>query len=337
MKRFLSSLFIMLLAAATVFSQTKPQGLSAQQAAGLEEAKQLSATTVELYREGKYQKALEPARRALEIRERILGPENEAVTNALGSLAAVYLALNNLKEAGPLYQRLLKLYEKQYGPESLKVAKLLEVLGQVSFAQNENSRTEDYYARSLAIREKLYGTESDELAPMLYTLAEFYQATEHYDKAEPLYQRAVAIREKVFGHAHEKTAEALDRYTCLKWKMNKEEKEAWVVGQREYGDSPTQEKKAKRVHAGVVNGKAITLAVPPYPPEAHKHHLAGDVTVRVVVNESGNVIRACAVEGPALFHHVSEAAALHSRFAPFRLEGQPVRVAGLITYKFKPF
>lgn len=351
MKRLLTSLVIIMLAVvARASSQTKADAgaspreakpaaaaLTPQQSTELEEAVRLSATVVRLYNEGKYGDALNPARRALEIRERVLGPENELVTDALGNLASVHLALNNFKEAEPLYQRLLAPYEKRYGAESLKVARLLDVLGLLRYVKGDKGKAEDYYLRSLAIKEKLYGRESNELSSTLYRLAEFYQATENLDKAEPFYRQLVAIREKTFGPEHEQTAEALDRYACLMWKMNRR-KEAEALEQRAYGGPEDKlPVKDSSVEGGVLNGKAISLPIPPYPPEARFQGVRGHVTVKVLIGETGKVIRACAVEGPPLLRRVSELAALKSLFTPTLLSGQPVKVTGVITYSYTHF
>jgi hypothetical protein len=54
----------------------------------------------------------------------------------------------------------------------------------------------------------------------------------------------------------------------------------------------------------------------------------------VLIDESGTVIRACAVEGPRLLMKASESAAYQSKFTPTTLEGKQVKVNGLIIYNF---
>ena len=61
---------------------------------------------------------------------------------------------------------------------------------------------------------------------------------------------------------------------------------------------------------------------------------AGVVTVEVVVDETGKVISAVATSGPSLLREVAVQAALRARFSPTKLSGQPVKVSGLINYKF---
>ncbi|HEV7859187.1 MAG TPA: tetratricopeptide repeat protein [Pyrinomonadaceae bacterium] len=317
--------------------QLKPE-LNAAAVAELEEAKRLSLTVVKLYGEGKYDEALKPARRALEIREKILGPDHELVTSAVGNLASVYMSLGDFKEAEPLYQRLLPEYEKQNGAESQVIAQMLEVLAFLRYTKADKAKAEEYYQRALAIREKLSGPMSQEVAQTLYNLAEFYQATENFKKAEPLYQRALAIREIKSGETDSKTVDVRERYACLLRKTDRsKEAEALqtrgVVGPSSTGNEKDNGKKGS-IEGGVLNGKALNLPAPRYPPEASALHVHGTVAVLVTINEEGRVIRVCALSGPAPLWRASEGAAARAIFTPTRLSGQPVKVMGVIHYNF---
>jgi protein TonB len=90
----------------------------------------------------------------------------------------------------------------------------------------------------------------------------------------------------------------------------------------------------KPVSGGVLNGTALTLPPPLYPESARRLRMAGLVTVEVVVDETGKVISAEATSGPSLLRDVAVQAALRARFSPTKLSGQPVKVSGLINYKF---
>jgi protein TonB len=88
------------------------------------------------------------------------------------------------------------------------------------------------------------------------------------------------------------------------------------------------------ISGGVLNGKAISLPKPAYPPIARQAHAAGTVVVQVTIDENGNVISASAVSGHPLLRAVAVAAARGARFSPTKLSGQPVKVTGVITYNF---
>jgi TonB family protein len=92
---------------------------------------------------------------------------------------------------------------------------------------------------------------------------------------------------------------------------------------------------ARVVSAGVLNGP-ISLPKPAYAPIAKAARVAGQVSVQVIIDESGKVISATAVGGNPLFHAAAVAAARQATFTPKMLSGKPVKVAAAIVYQFDP-
>jgi periplasmic protein TonB len=88
------------------------------------------------------------------------------------------------------------------------------------------------------------------------------------------------------------------------------------------------------ISGGVLNGKAISLPKPAYPPIARAAHAGGTVVVQVVIDENGNVVSAHAVSGHPLLQAAAVGAARQARFSPTKLSGQPVKVTGVIQYNF---
>src|SRR6478672_7138788 len=88
------------------------------------------------------------------------------------------------------------------------------------------------------------------------------------------------------------------------------------------------------ISGGVLNGKAISLPKPGYPPIARAAHASGTVVVQVLIDENGNVVSAHAVSGHPLLQAVAVGAARGARFSPTKLSGQPVKVTRVITYNF---
>lgn len=99
---------------------------------------------------------------------------------------------------------------------------------------------------------------------------------------------------------------------------------------------PTKAPVPKTISGGVLNGKATTLPRPPYPPAARAVRASGAVNVQVLIDEKGNVISASAVSGHPLLRAAAASAAWGAKFTPTVLSGQPVKVSGIITYKFVP-
>jgi periplasmic protein TonB len=99
---------------------------------------------------------------------------------------------------------------------------------------------------------------------------------------------------------------------------------------------PKQEiPKVVNLSTGVIKGNALSLPKPIYSAIAKQMRLQGEVTVQVLIDESGNVISAKAVSGHPLLVAGAVAAARQARFKPTTLSGHPVKVSGLITYNFQ--
>jgi protein TonB len=88
------------------------------------------------------------------------------------------------------------------------------------------------------------------------------------------------------------------------------------------------------ISGGVLNGKAVHLVQPPYPPIARSAHASGQVVVQVLIDENGSVVAAHATSGHPLLQAAAVNAARASRFTPTKLSGQPVKVNGVIIYNF---
>ncbi|HEX8735446.1 MAG TPA: TonB family protein [Pyrinomonadaceae bacterium] len=97
---------------------------------------------------------------------------------------------------------------------------------------------------------------------------------------------------------------------------------------------PTKAPVPKIISKGVVNGSAISLPKPNYPPAAKAVRAAGTVSVQVTIDENGNVISASAAGGHPLLQQAAVGAARQAKFRPTLLSGTPVKVTGIITYNF---
>ena len=97
---------------------------------------------------------------------------------------------------------------------------------------------------------------------------------------------------------------------------------------------PKPTPRATPISGGVLNGKAISLPKPAYPPIAKAARASGTVVVQVLIDENGNVVSAHAVSGHPLLQGAAVGAARQAKFSPTKLSGQPVKVTGVIQYNF---
>lgn len=98
--------------------------------------------------------------------------------------------------------------------------------------------------------------------------------------------------------------------------------------------TPTPVPKQIRLATSIISSKAISKPVPVYPIIARQAHASGVVTVEILVDEQGRVLSAQATSGHPLLREAARQAALQARFTPTQLNGQPVKVSGMINYNF---
>jgi TonB family protein len=92
----------------------------------------------------------------------------------------------------------------------------------------------------------------------------------------------------------------------------------------------------KPIDGGVLNSKALELPKPKYPEEARKAKVVGRVTVKILIDEKGNIVSAEAVDGPEILRASALEAAKKARFTLTLIGTRPVRVSGVLTYDFAP-
>lgn len=298
----------------------------------LVEAQKLSVEVVKLFNAGKFDEATRLAKRALQIREKAVKPGHPLIEASLINLGELYRAKENYGEAESYYQRLLIIYEQAAMPDQAAIASVLDRLAYLKYMQSDFGKAEKLYLRALALREEANGPEHLEVATSLYNLAEFHRLRGNYSKAEPFYQRAIEIKGNQLGPDDKEVVKALEHYSCLYYAMNQHEKLKEIRNQFSF----LRAQDAAIVDKGeVLNGKALSLPKPAYPGDAMVRRVSGIVLVKVTIDETGKVIATENMCGahPLLLDAAKEAA-LKARFTPTLLSGVPVRVTGVITYRF---
>ena len=316
-------------------SSDKPQEAapkSAAQSPELLEAEKLNAEVVELYKAGKFDEAVPLAKRVLQIREKTLAPNHDLIVSALINLGEVYRSLKKYGEARTYYQRLLTIYEQASTKDPAAMASVLDVLAYLNYRQFNFDATEKAYQRALALREQATGPGNLEVATSLYNLAEFYRLRGEFKKAGPLYQRAIEIKGTALGPDDKEVIKALERYSCLYYSMRQPEK--WKDAKSQFSFLRPKDAAIDDT-VEILDGKALSLPRPAYPDVAKANHVSGIVIVKVTIDETGKVIQAedmCAAH-PLLINGAVQSA-YKAQFTPTLRSGVPVKVTGVITYKF---
>jgi TonB family protein len=317
---FLTSLFLI---GALFQTQDSPE---------LKEATTLTENVLKLAKEGKLNEAIPLAKRALEIRERLLPPNDPLIATSLSYLADLYTAKRDWGSAKTALQRLLQMQEQKAGPEDPSVMRTLERLAMAHLAEGSLGKAEEEYKRLLQAREKQFGSDSLQVAQALAGLATVYRARNDFNHGAPLYKRALLI----YGRLATVNSTAFDQasmgFTCLAHETGnrdaaKELDEIW----KQYAPAGSQVESPYTQ----LNPRALTLPRPGYPEEARARRVSGIVVVKVKIDETGRVIDARDMcQGPPVLRPGALESAWKARFAPYKVDDKPVKVDGVITYRF---
>lgn len=155
------------------------------------------------------------ARRALALRERVLGPEHGDLAVSLVRLAELLNAQGDCAAAIPLAERGVRIREKLLGPEAIAVARGMTILGMGLYQCGRLEEARQVYERSAAIREKVLGPNASEVAVSLNNLGSTLQSLGRLEEAQATLVRALEIRRKTLGPDHPYIATTLGNLANL--------------------------------------------------------------------------------------------------------------------------
>ena len=112
----------------------------------------LNQEVTELYRTGKYDRAVVVAKKALEVAEKNVGPNHPDVGTSLNNLALLYNTQGQYAQAEPLYKRALAIREKALGPDHPSVATSLENLAALYRTTKREEEAKTLEQRAARIR-----------------------------------------------------------------------------------------------------------------------------------------------------------------------------------------
>ena len=182
-------------------------------ASGAERAEALRDQAVAITHCGELAPAEALLLRALDLQERVLGPEHPELGRTLATLAEVLRLGGRLREADPLLRRALALQEAALGPDHPLVGKTLALL---ALLEKEHGRPE----RALGLLERAIEIEdtagSPDLLATLATLAGVQDALGEPGHAARTLERLLVLLERVHGPDHADLLPALDHLAAIR-------------------------------------------------------------------------------------------------------------------------
>lgn len=175
----------------------------------LEEAAALDQEAKTLYESGNYQAALPRSQRSLELTEKALGPEHEAVATSLLHLAFVHKKLRAYETTENLLGRALRIVEKTSGPNAPQAGLYLFTMAEARIRRGDPVGARPIYERAFSVIKAAEGGREDQFAASIFTLAEILKEEGVYDDAIALYQRSLGIYERIYSPEHQYVSSCL--------------------------------------------------------------------------------------------------------------------------------
>ena len=149
---------------------------------------------------GEYAQAEPLLQRALQIREKALGPENPDVVSTLNNLAQLYQNTGDHARAESLLNRALEISQKVFGHEHRITAIVLNNLARLYHQSGEYSKAEPLYERALHINEKTLGRDHPDVTMILTNLAWLNLDAHRIADAHALAVKSAASQLKSFSN-----------------------------------------------------------------------------------------------------------------------------------------
>ena len=326
-------LLIVICAVGTVNAQTSQT----------DEATRLSAEVVKLFSAKKYKEAVPIAEKVVQLREAEFGATHLKTGEALRNLGFVQVANGSKGEAAKTFEKAIAAYQSNTGltkKSQVELAQMLESVGFSKFEDRKFEKAVELYQKAANLRETAQGVDAPETTETLWSLANIYQFQKDYKNSEKIFRRILESKTKNIGNRNWTIQDATIRYQCAATRNDNGQEAQNFISSRKSENKDEKQNQSNlnptSINSGVVNGKAINLAKPPYPSEARSSRASGMVQVQITISEEGKVIFACAMSGNKLLYEASESAAYQSTFKPTTILGKPVKVTGVVVYNFVP-
>jgi TonB family protein len=328
MKKLILILAVMQLFLFSIYAQTP--------ADDKEKLKQLNAEVISKYKAGKIDDAVAPAKQAVELSLKVFGAENNETASAYVNLGTLYRLKKKYKEATENLQKAVAIYNLKPAANGKSLAKTMDNLALAYALDGDKKRAGETYVQSLTVAENTYGKESADVVPFLRSLANFYAVTGKADEAQEMFVRLYKTAAKNSKSEEDKKQlqEIEDEFTCFAVQTPKPDESLDRDAKFREAIRTDEEKESSILKGGIINGKAKNLVKPEYPSTARDRMAQGVVPVRVTIDENGNVTEAQAICGDRELKISGENAARKSKFNPTILNGQAVKITGILVYRF---
>ncbi|KAE9566034.1 hypothetical protein CGMCC3_g17791 [Colletotrichum fructicola] len=165
--------------------------------------------------QGRLKEAEAMYERALQGREKALGPDHTSTLDTVNNLGILYSDQGRLKEAEAMYERALQGCEKALRPDHTSTLDTVHNLGSLYSDQGRLKEAEAMYERALQGKEKALGPDHTLTLDTVNNVGILYKDQGRFKEAEAMYERALPGYEKALGPDHKSTLDTVHNLGSL--------------------------------------------------------------------------------------------------------------------------
>ena len=154
---------------------------------------------------GLFSRATMLERESMEIRKRILGPDNPETLAVMSDVANDFIDEGQLAEAVKLSREVSDRQRRTLGPENPQTLATMNHLGDALFEQGHWDEAEKIYRELIPLARRVLGPENQDTLTDISNLALCLNHQGHYAESEKLDREVLDIRRRVLGAEHPDT------------------------------------------------------------------------------------------------------------------------------------
>lgn len=158
------------------------------------------------FQQGRWDDAYQQAKKAYDIRDKILGPEDPLTLTSMYSVAQYLFARSKFEAAENVFQRHFNLTETILGPEHRETLRSMAFLAYIKFFnKGQFSEGEESYRQVLELRKRALGLEHPDTLTSMANLGQILRRQSKHVAAVEMHRDALMHRERVLGYEHPDT------------------------------------------------------------------------------------------------------------------------------------
>jgi serine/threonine protein kinase len=164
---------------------------------------------------GLYPEARSLLARTVDLRRRVLGPQNPDTLSSMGELGWVLMEQGHYAESEKLIRKTLDIQRRVLGPEHPYTLRLISNLATVLYGEGHYAESEKLMLETLDIRRRVLGTEHPDTLSSMHNLGGILYGEGRFPEAEKLFRKTLEIDRRVLGTEHSDTLKAMNNLAAV--------------------------------------------------------------------------------------------------------------------------